>query len=171
MVRGEPADHGVGGEARPLALLVDLDAGGAADEVVRIGGRRPLKPLGGDVDGLDRRSHRLVRAPTTVIGASRVTAALSPAGGPCCAASRLAKRPGTTSSADARLRRGLHRTLRKDFVEHPRWRSVAESSNATRGARRLSGGGRRSCLWTTRGQTMERGRRTDGEGKEMAAEP
>ena len=61
VVGGEPPDHRVGGEARTLPLLVDLDPRGPAHQIVRIGGGRALDLLGADLDGLDRRRRRLRR--------------------------------------------------------------------------------------------------------------
>ena len=52
MVGGETADDGVGSEARPLALLVHLDPGRAANQVIRSARRSLMKLLGRDVDRL-----------------------------------------------------------------------------------------------------------------------
>ena len=52
MVGGETADDGVGSETRPLALLVHLDPGRAANQVIRSARRSLMKLLGRDVDRL-----------------------------------------------------------------------------------------------------------------------
>ena len=77
VVGGEAADHGVGGEARPLALLVHLDPAGPAEEIVGVGRKRPAQ-LGGRISivvtgGAEARG----RSAVTLIVSSWVTRALS----------------------------------------------------------------------------------------------
>ena len=55
MVGGEAADHGIRGEAGPLALLVHFDAAGPAEEIIGVRRERPAELRRRDVDGGDRR--------------------------------------------------------------------------------------------------------------------
>ena len=77
MVGREAADHGIRGEARPLALLVHLDAAGPAEQIIGVRRERPAELRRRDVDRGDRRRAARGRSAVTLMVSSRVTSVLS----------------------------------------------------------------------------------------------